>query len=330
MLRSMMAIIAAVTIVGAVQADAKSYFKHTEYDYGVSAVGPVLEHYYPITNTSKNTVTMGQPRIQCGCVSVVLLKGTLEPGETTYLITSMSTAKIPMQQIGQSKSVTVHVPFVSPVLEEVATKVTVVARPDMIWSTTDGLGFGTVAVGKTAKASMKVTLYGNAKWEISKTESGGKFVAAEAKVISQTGSETTYEISADLKNDCPAGRWMTEVMLKTNALGIEKMRIPVMVNVVPAISTSPGTLQLGSVPMGGVQTRDVLLTGLLPFKVLEVKGGDEQVKASSQTEGARNQHTIKVSIKTGTEGDIVRELKILTDSKDMPTVLLPVSATVKK
>jgi hypothetical protein len=258
------------------------------------------------------------------------MKGTLEPGEMTYLITSMNTAKIPTQQIGQPKSVTVHVPFLSPVLEEVATKVTVVARPDMIWSTTDGIGFGTVAKGKTAKATMKVTLYGNPKWDISNTESSGKYVNASAKIVSQTSSETTYEISADLKNDCPEGPWMTEVFVKTNALGIEKMRIPVMLNVVPAISTSPGTLKLGSVPMGGEQSRDVLLTGLLPFKVLEIKGGDEQVKISTQTEGARNQHTIKVSLKAGTAGDITRELQILTDSKDMPTVILPVSASVKK
>ncbi len=330
MLRSMMAVVTVGMIVGAVQADAKSYFTHTEYDYGVSAVGPVLVHYYPITNTSKKPVTMGTPRIQCGCVSVTLLKGTIDPGETTFLIVNMNTAKIPMQQIGMTKSVTVHVPFLSPVLEEVATKVTVVARPDMIWSTTDGLGFGTVAKGKTAKASMKVTLYGNAKWEISNTESNGAFINAEAKVVSRTGSETTYEITAGLKDDCPEGPWMTEIFLKTNAKGIEKMRIPVMVNVVPAISSNPGTLKLGSIPMGGEETRDVLLTGLQPFKVLKVTGGDDKVVASTQTEGARSQHTIKVSIKTGAAGDIIRELKILTDSKDMPTLILPVSATVKK
>jgi hypothetical protein len=330
MLRITGAVLAMVAVVGSASAQAKTYFNHTEFDYGVSAVGPVLVHYYPITNSSKNTVTMGTPRIQCGCVSVTLLKGSLAPGETTFLIASMHTAKIPTQQIGQTKSVTVHVPFLSPVLEEVATKVTVVARPDMIWSTTDGLGFGTVAKGKTAKASMKITLYGNNKWEISKTESSGKFVEAEAKLLTQSNSETTYEINATLKDDCPEGPWMTEVFVKTNAVGIEKMRIPVMVNVVAAITTNPGTLKLGSVPMGAEQTRDVLLTGLQPFKVLGVNGVDEQVKATAQTEGAKNQHTIKVSIKAGAEGDLVRELKILTDNKDMPTVLLPVSATAKK
>jgi len=59
---------------------AANYFAEKEKDFGVTALGPVLVHYFPIKNTSKQKVTMGTPRIQCGCVSVTLMQPTLEPG----------------------------------------------------------------------------------------------------------------------------------------------------------------------------------------------------------------------------------------------------------
>ena len=330
MMRTLSALAILAVVAGAASADAKTYFAETEKDFGVTAVGPALVHYFPITNTSKNSVQMGTPVIQCGCVSAALLKGTIAPGETTYLVATMNTSKIPTHQIGATKSVTVRVPFLSPTLEEVTLKVTTLARQDMLWSTTDGVVFGTVAKGKKATASMKVTLYGNEKWEISEIKAAGLYIKGEAKVASRSGGQTTYEIIGDLDEKCPIGSWMSEITIKTNASGIEKMRIPVTVNIVEPIISSPGNLKLGSLPMGLDQSLDVTLTGLQPFKVLDIKGGDATISAKAQTEGARHQHTLKISVKADKVGDLSRELKVETDSKDMPTVVLPVSATVKK
>jgi hypothetical protein len=39
---------------------------------------------------------------------------------------------------------------------------------------------------------------------------------------------------------------------------------------------------------------------------------------------------LKVDVKAAAAGDLIREIQILTDSKDMPTVILPVSYSVKK
>lgn len=319
----------AAVVAGGAVAGAPDYFAEKDKDFGVTAVGPVLVHYFPIKNTSKETVTMGTPRIQCGCVSVTLMKGQLAPGETTYLVAYMNTAKIPANQIGTNKSVTVSVPFISPVLEEVTIKVTTVARPDMVWSTNDGVSFGTVTKGKTTKASMKVTLFGNPKWEISNIKSSGIFVKPEVKVANRTQNEVTYEVIATLDEKCPAGNWMSDLTVETkNAAGIEKMRIPVTVNVVSAISASPEAVKLGSLPAGDSKTMDVIVNGLQPFKVLEVKGGDDTVSVKPITDGARHQHTLKVDVKA--TGDLTREIQILTDSKEMPTLVLPVSYTAKK
>jgi hypothetical protein len=330
MFRAVLGMAVVAVLTASASAGAPQYFTDTEKDFGVTAVGPVLVHYFPITNKSKEVVTMGTPRIQCGCVSVTLLKAQLAPGETTYLVGYMNTAKIPQQQIGTNKSVAVSVPFLSPVLEEVTVKLLCVARPDMVWSTNDGLSFGTVTKGKAAKASMKITLYNNPTWEIKEAKCGGLYVKAEAKPVSRTANEVTYEIVTTLDPSCPAGNWMSEITVATNAAGIEKMRIPVTVNVTAPISVSPEAVKMGTLPMGGNQSVDVTIIGLAPFKVLEVKGGDEHVSVTKKTDGARHQHTLKVDVKADAAGDATRQIEIVTDSKDMPTVMLPVSYSVKK
>ena len=330
MCRAVLVVSAVAVLTAQASAGAPQYFTETDKDFGVTAVGPVLVHYFPITNKSKDTVTMGTPTIQCGCVSVTLLKATLAPGETTYLVGYMNTAKIPQHQIGTTKSVGVRVPFLTPVLEEVSLKLTCVARPDMVWSTNDGISFGTVAKGKPTKATMKVTLFNTGTWEIKETKCSGQFVKAEAKLLARNATDVTYEVVATLDEKCPAGNWMSEITVATTAAGIEKMRIPVTVNVVSPISVTPEAVKLGTLPMGGNQTMDVTINGLAPFKVLDVKGGDEHVSVTKKTDGARHQHTLKVDIKADATGDLKRDIEIMTDSKDMPKVVLPVSYSVKK
>jgi len=309
---------------------AANYFAEKEKDFGVTALGPVLVHYFPIKNTSKQKVTMGTPRIQCGCVSVTLMQPTLEPGETTYLVAYMNTAKIPATQLNTNKSVTVSVPFSSPTFEEVVLTVKCFCNTSLLWSTSDGVSFGTVTKGKPATASMEVTLLNTPGWEIKEVKSHGAYVKAEAKATKKTSNSVTYEITCTLSEKCPAGSWMSDLTVVTNAVGIEKMRVPVTVNVEPKIAAKPGVADLGAVVLGKLSSLDVTLSGKEPFKVLEVKGADGAVSVTTKTEGARLTHTLKVDVKGESAGGLNREIKILTDSKDQPEVILPVSATVTK
>ncbi len=307
-----------------------AYFSETEKDFGVTAMGPSLVHYFAITNTSKQKVTMGVPRIQCGCVAAQLLKGELAPGETTYLVAHMNTPKIPTTQLNGPKSVTVSVPFTSPTFEEVVVTVKCVCRTDLLWSTSDGVSFGTVAKGKGATTKMEVTLFNHPSWEVKEITSSGAYVKAEAKVAKKTSSAVTYEITCTLDGKCPAGSWMSDLTVTTNAPGIEKMRVPVTVSVEQKIAATPGVADLGAVAVGGAKSLDVTLTGKEAFKVLEVKGGDATVSVKATTDGSKMQHTLKVDLKADAAGAFKRDITIKTDSKDQPEVILPVSATVTK
>ena len=192
------------------------------------------------------------------------------------------------------------------------------------------MSFGPVNKGKPATAKMDVTLFNHPSWDISKVTSSGAFVKAEAKATKKTTNAVTYELTCTLDPKCPAGSWMSELTVETNAPGIEKMRVPVTVTVEQKIAVTPGVADLGAVAVGGAKSLDVTLTGKEAFKVLEVKGGDATVSVKATTDGARLQHTLHVALKADAAGAIKKDITITTDNKDQPLVILPVSATVTK
>lgn len=334
MTRFVMAVTAAVALAGAGAAQqTKDFITETAKDFGPSAVGPVHVHYFPIENTTNQPIRIEAPRIGCGCVAASVLKGELAPGEKTFLYATLDTKKIPSHQLNFTKTVSVHVPFVIPgqPRREIKVDVTTVGRQDMS-ITPEVLAIGTVKKGDSKSAKVTVTLYGNIVWDVTEAKSNGQFVKAEVKKLAGQVGRTTYEVTAILDEKCPTGNWMSDVVLQSSTPGLTSYRIPVTVLVVPAIAAEPGALKLGVVPAApaaGPRPR-ILLNGQSPFKILEVKAGDKQISAKSIYDDSRANHVVEVELKPEAAGEFARDIEIVTDSKDMPSVIVPVSATVKK
>jgi len=330
MIRFACSLVLLTGLAASARAGAPDYFPETAKDFSTTSIGPVLVHYFPIKNTSKDTVQLGTPRIGCGCVAATLLKNTLAPNETTYVAAYMDTKKIPTHQRNTFKTVTVTVPFLTPVQEEVVLRVSCVAREDLFFSP-DSFSFGTVQKSAGGKSTMKVTLYNHPKWEIAEAKSTGKFVKVEAKEVSRQGAEVSYQVTATLDADCPMGNWMSEVFLTGNAAGMSKIRIPVTVQVSESIAVSPSEVKFGELPMSEKpSTQQIMLTGKDPFKILEVNVPEGAVTVTQVTEGTRASHVLKVNLAAGTEGEVKRTIEILTDSKTQPKLIVQVSGLVKK
>ncbi|QEL18430.1 DUF1573 domain-containing protein [Limnoglobus roseus] len=308
-------------------AGAKDYFSESEVDFGPTPRGPILTHYFIIKNTSKSKVTLGTARVSCGCVSASVLKSELAPDESTAVAAYMDTRRIPMANV--LKTVLVYVPFLSPNLEEVTLKVQSIARDDLVFSP-EVLAIGNVKKGKTASAKMKVTLFNHGNWNITEVASTGKFVTGTAKLLSRQPSEVTFEVTATLDENCPVGNWTSDLYLKTNAVGLEKVRVPVTVNVTTAIAVTPEEVKVGEIKEGSKLESKLMLQGSQNFKILEVKGGDDEVAVKSESSESRALHTLLFAIKPTKAGDLNRSFEVLTDHKEMPKVTIPFTAKVVK
>jgi len=285
----------------------------------------VLVHYFRFTNTTGQTLTLGQPRGSCWCVSASILKSQVAPGETSAVVAYMDTRRIPTPNT--LKSVIVYVPFHSPYLEEVALRVQTVSRDDLMMSP-DTLAFGTVRKGQGGKVSTKVTLMTDPNWQVTAAVSTGGYVKAEAKLESRQGSMVTYEVTATLNPGCPAGNWTSDVYLTTSNAGVAKLRIPVTVNVVAALAARPDAVQLGNVKLGKAAEQRVIVQASQPFKVVKVNGTDDQVVVTLDSEEARPIHVLTLSVNPKLVGGFNRTVEIMTDSKEQPMLAVPVTAKV--
>lgn len=325
MSRFLLGIVGLFAFSGLAYAGPTELFQEREKDFGVSPKGTTLIHYFRFTNTTKETITLGQPRVSCGCVTPALSTNKLAPGETAAVIAYMDTRRI--QHAGVTKTVTVFVPFLTPAFEEVALKVTTVTRDDLFMSP-DSLAFGTVSKGKGGKTSTQVTFTSDANWAINKATSTGAYVKPEFKLSSRNGSTVTYDVTATVANDCPAGNWTSDIYLETSNPAVAKLRIPVTVNVVAHVAAKPDIVSFGDVKVGSSPEQQVTIQSKSPFKILEVKGDDEQVKVKIDKDAAQATHTITFQMNPKAKGGVNRTVEIVTDNKEQPSVIVPVTAKV--
>lgn len=305
-------------------------FTEKEIDFGTTPKGTVLVHYFRFTNTTKETLTLGNPRVSCGCTSAAVSTNKVAPGETAAIIAYMDTRRIPTPNL--TKSVLVYTPFFSTTgAEEVTLKVTTVARDDLAMSP-DVCAFGTVKAGAGAKVSTKVTFMSDPNWKVNEVTSTGGFVKAEFKEDSRNGSMVTYEVTAILAKDCPAGNWVSDLNLKTSNAAVAKLRIPVTVSVIAApaaaVAATPESAAFGDVKLGATTEKKITLKGAAPFKILEVKGADEQLKVVVDGDKASATHTVVLAANPLTIGGFTRTVEIVTDSKEQPKLVIPVTAKV--
>ena len=115
----------------------------------------------------------------------------------------MDTRRIPTSNV--PKAVTIYVPFLGTNPEEVTLRVQTVCRDDLIMSP-DTLAFGQVKKGQGAKVSTKVTFTSDPRWAVTESTSTGGFVQVAHKLESRQGNTVTYEVTAYLDKDCPAGQ----------------------------------------------------------------------------------------------------------------------------
>jgi hypothetical protein len=165
-------------------------------------------------------------------------------------------------------------------------------------------------------------------WKVTEATSTGAFIKAEFKEESRSGSFVTYEVTAVLDKDCPAGNWTSDINLKTSNSAVAKLRIPVTVNVISSVAVTPESATFGNLPMGVAAEKKVTLQSGTPFKILDVKGVDEQLKVVIEKSEASAVHTITLAAIPKSPGGFSRMVEILTDNKDQPKVIIPVTAKV--
>jgi hypothetical protein len=204
---------------------ADGMFTEQGKDFGLVPRGPTLTHYFMVTNKSDKPVHISGVRVSCGCTSASALQNTIAPGQTTAIQALMDT-----RRFSGHKQVTIFVSFDQPQWEEAQLFVRAYGSDDISISPAELVFPGKIKTGTSASAKATVQFLGG-NWQILGAEADSGYVDATFKEVRRDGSTSVYEVTATLRKDTPAGKWFTDVWLRTNQTGLPKVRIPLTVEV---------------------------------------------------------------------------------------------------
>jgi hypothetical protein len=300
---------------------ADSMFDELSKDFGSVPHGSMQTNNFRIVNNTKQPVSIASVRVSCGCTSASAARNYLNPGEETAVVAHMDTSRF-----YGVRSVTITVQFDRPAFEEVRLWVQANSRNDFSVSP-DSLGFGEIKKSETPSLSTNVTFYG-ASTQVTEAKSESNYVQTTLTPVKNPDGQTSYQLTAKLRNDVPVGRWYTDVWLKTNNPDIPQIRVPVTVEVASALTVSPDAVSLGQVAVNAESERRVVVRGAKPFKITAVKGTDDGLTVQDSTEESKPVHVLTVKVKPAKAGDLNRSVRIETDLPDDGSVEFQVSAQV--
>jgi hypothetical protein len=307
-------------IVSAAGAD--SLFEEQGRDFGSVPRGPTLNHPFRLTNQTNQTVHIASVRVSCGCVSAGALRDEIAPGQSTAIVANMDT----MRFYG-TRTVTIYVQFDRPHWEEVRLWVRANSRDDVSIAP-DSIAFGQIRHGANPTATVNVSLMGNGQWQILESRGESNYVQTGIKEIKREDSHVTYQLTARLRSDTPIGKWFSDVWLTTNNPSMPRVRVPLTVEIEPALSINPASVVLGPVKTGGESERKIIVRGAEPFRITRIEGTDDSWSVQESSPDSKPVHVLTVKLKGTTPGDLTKTLRVLTDLKQEGDVEFQATAQV--
>lgn len=197
-------------------------------DFGIVPRGQQLVHYFRVVNPTSQPIRISNVRVSCGCVTAKALDTVVAPGKESAIWAHMDGRRFQGHKV-----VTVYVTFSEPRFDEIRLVVQAQSRDDLFYSA-DSLALGKIPFGAGKTGAMQITVY-NGQVRFTDVKSDSSFVKPTLKEVKRQGSETVYEVAADIRQDTPAGIWFTDVWVTTDNAGMTKLRVPVNLEIEKAV-----------------------------------------------------------------------------------------------
>ena len=307
---------------------ADKLFDNTSHDFGYVARGERLQKAFTITNKLDRRLHIASATPSCSvCTLAKREKDWIEPGELTELIAELNTLGI-----NGFKSVTITVTFDQPFYGQAQLIIRCFSRSDIVINPGEA-ALGTVKKGTAAVRTITIDYAGDPNWKITSATSTNPAVEVELKETRRQGARypdgrVAYVMQVRLKPDAPPGPIRDRILLGINDAYNKSIDLALQANVQSDVSLSPPTLSFGSVSSGRNTSKQVLVHGVRPFRILEIEGSDGPFKIRKPNE-AKQLHVLTVELQDaqGT-GTLSQDFKIKTDMEGEELLKLSVSANV--
>lgn len=304
---------------------AEKMFQDRVHDFGDVARGAKAEFRYELTNLYEEDVHISSISSSCGCTSPRIEKNSLKTHETSAIVAKINTDRF----LGQ-KGATLTVTFDKPYYAQVQLQTRVYIRSDVVLNP-GSVEVGAVAEGQAVDRQVTITHAGRSDWKILEVTSASPHLSASLEEIARSGGTVRYRLSVHVDEKAPVGYVHEHLVLKTN--DYNRTQVPVLVQgrIEPSIVVSPSTLFMGNVESGQTVTKNIVLRGATPFRVVSIRCADESFRFEVPDSSAepKTLHVIPVTFVGGTSsGRLEQTIRVETDLGS-PVPDLPAYAVVQ-
>ena len=301
---------------------AKKMVKVTDHDFGTLAKGAKAEFAFELENIFEEDVHIAGVRSSCGCTIPTVAKDTLKTWEKTTILAAFNTRTFEGQ-----RNATLTVTIDKPYYAELQLHVQGYIRRDVVFAP-GSVDFGKVDQGSAADRKLTVTYAGRQDWKITDIRSANSMFEVELHEGTRGGGRVTYNMIVHLKPHAPEGYFQDQLILVTDDPRGATVPLAVEGRVVSALTVSPSPLILGQVAPGQTVTKQLVVIGRQPFKILEVKCAESGFEFKPSAD-AQKVHRIPVKFTAGTSAQkLSAKVEIVTDLASGATVTCLVTANV--
>ena len=294
----------------AAQEWADKMFETRSHDFGMIARAAKAEFAFELTNIYLEDVHIAGVRATCGCTTPRIEKDTLKTYEKGAIIAHINSDRF----LGHQGS-TITVIIDKPLYAEVRLHVKVYVYSDVLLEPSN-VAMGSVPRGSAAERTIRIQYNGRSDWKIVEVKSNNPHMVGTVTETSRQGNQTVYELKVVLDKDAPVGYLNEHFMLVTN--DPQTKQIPVLVEgqVQADISVSPASLFLGVLQPGQSVTKQIVVRGQKPFRIVSVQGDCKCLQAiAPKDKEAKSFYLVPVAFTAGEKtGKITQTVYIETDS----------------
>ena len=281
------------------------------HNFGSVALHADVEKRFPFKNIYNEDVVISSVSSNCGCTKASVTKQVVRPGEICEVVAKVDTSG---REHTKQRKATIRVVFSRPTLAEVQLQVKTYIRPDVGFDP-GVIEFGTVQHGTKVVKKAYLQYAGRSDWALVGVQKNAPGIRAEAREVRRGGGNVVYEIFVELKPDAPPGYIHDLLRFQTNESDptTSSIFLPLQGLVVEPLSAKPSFLQFGVVEPGKKVTRNVVVSGSEPFKVLEIRSDDSRI-SGQKTNLKRAVHVLPISFAADNETGVIEgEIEIVTD-----------------
>ncbi len=289
---------------------ADKMFNTTTHDFGTVAKGSKAEFRFQIKNLYEEDAHIQAVRSSCGCTTPQITRSDLKTFETGEIVAEFNT-----RDFTGHKSATLFVTFDKPFHAEVQLHITGFIRSDVV-TQPGAVDFGTVDQGAAAEQRLQVTYAGRDDWRILDAKTADPWYEVEMKETARGNGRVAYDLVVRMTKDAPLGYVKDQLILVTNDSHAREFPVDLEGRVTAEITISPTKLFLGVMRPGQKVTKNLVVRGKKPFRIVKVDCPEcFQIEPSKEP---RTVHLIPVVFTAGKKtGRVAQKISLHTDQADI-------------